>query len=245
MKIFIDIGHPAHVHYFRNFILAMKEKGHTIFITARDKEVTFRLLDYYQLSYVSRGKGKKGVWGKFLYIFQADLFLLRKAIRFKPDVFLSFGSPYAAHTAWLMRKPHIAFDDTDRNFFEHLLYVPFTHAILTPWVYTRDYGSKQYRFKGFMELCALYPGRFRAGPAEILLAQKNLRYRSYVLLRFVSWDASHDLGLNGMTLEEKKKLVHSLAVFTGVLISSETPLPEELSTYAFPVHPAHMHDLLA
>ena len=28
MRILIDIGHPAHVHYFRNFVRAMEERGH-------------------------------------------------------------------------------------------------------------------------------------------------------------------------------------------------------------------------
>src|ERR1035437_9797986 len=134
MRIFIDIGHPAHVHYFKNFIWIMQKKGHDITITARDKEVALMLLDYYEISYFNRGKGKKGFFNKLFYIFIADVFILQKALIAKPDLFLSFGSPYAAHVSWLMRKPHIAFDDTDHNVFEHLMYVAFTKAILTPAV---------------------------------------------------------------------------------------------------------------
>src|SRR5689334_6987093 len=117
MKILIDIGHPAHVHYFKNFIWNMQEKGHRIDIISRDKEVAFSLLDYYKFPYMNRGKGKKGLLGKLFYILQADLFILRKAMKLKPDVFLSAGSIYAAHVAWFMRKPHIALDDTDHNAF--------------------------------------------------------------------------------------------------------------------------------
>ena len=40
LKIFVDIGHPAHVHYFRNFIKLMQDKGHEFFVSARDKEVS-------------------------------------------------------------------------------------------------------------------------------------------------------------------------------------------------------------
>ncbi len=69
MKIHLDIGHPAHVHYFRNFIKIMTEKGHTFSVTARDKEVTFTLLDKYKIPYTSRGKGKTGFIGKVSYIF--------------------------------------------------------------------------------------------------------------------------------------------------------------------------------
>src|SRR5689334_1817232 len=132
MKIFIDIGHPAHVHYFKNFIWIMESKGHSFTLVARDKEVVFDLLDFYGFPYLNRGKGKKGLLGKLLYTFSADVFLLRKALKVKPDVFLSAGSSYAAHVAWLLGKPHIAVDDTDHNSFQQMMYVPFTKAILTP-----------------------------------------------------------------------------------------------------------------
>ncbi len=155
MKILIDIGHPAHVHYFKNFIRIMEEKGHSISISARDKEVTFDLLNYYKLPYFNRGKGRKGLSGKLFYIIEGDLRLLKFARSLKPDLFLSFGSPYAAHVAWLMRKPHIAFDDTDHSFFEHFISMPFTKTILTPAVFQKDFGKKQLRFDGFTSFCFL------------------------------------------------------------------------------------------
>lgn len=37
MKIFIDIGHPAHVHYFKIFIWLMHKNGHSIFISVRER----------------------------------------------------------------------------------------------------------------------------------------------------------------------------------------------------------------
>ena len=47
MRIFIDIGHPAHVHYFRYIINKLKMDGNDIFITARNKDVTHQLLNNY------------------------------------------------------------------------------------------------------------------------------------------------------------------------------------------------------
>ena len=35
MNLLIDIGHPAHVHLFRNFYREMREKGHNVLVTAR------------------------------------------------------------------------------------------------------------------------------------------------------------------------------------------------------------------
>jgi len=38
MRILIDILHPAHVHFFRNFYEVMTDRGHELCIKARDKE---------------------------------------------------------------------------------------------------------------------------------------------------------------------------------------------------------------
>ena len=241
MRILIDIGHPAHVHYFKHFIWLMQMKGHVFCLISRDKEVAFKLLDYYKLPYLNRGKGKDGLIGKMMYLLQADWFVWRKAMKFKPDMFISAGSMYAAHVAWLMRKPHIALDDTDHNKMQHMLYVPFTKAILTPKVFQQDFGKKHIRFDGFLELGALHPNRFK--PAE-QLPEGFAPGERYVILRFVSWTASHDIGLKGLSEQDKYNLVRELSKYARIIISSESALPDDLKEYAFRVHPAMMHDVL-
>ena len=68
MKILIDIGHPAHVHYFRNFTKIIENKNHTILVVARDKEVSQILLKKYNISFETRGKGANGLIGKLIYL---------------------------------------------------------------------------------------------------------------------------------------------------------------------------------
>ncbi|MBK9737119.1 MAG: DUF354 domain-containing protein [Saprospiraceae bacterium] len=149
MRIFIDIGHPAHVHYFRNFIKIMEDKGHCIFVSARDKEVAHSLLKYYNINFASRGKGRKSLLGKLFHILEADYKIFKLAKKFKPDIFLSFGSAYAAHVSKLLNKPHIAFDDTEHAKFEHLMYYPFSDAVLNPSCFGKKLGSKQIFFDGY------------------------------------------------------------------------------------------------
>ena len=36
MNILIDIGHPAHVHLYRNFYSEMKAKGHNLHVTVKN-----------------------------------------------------------------------------------------------------------------------------------------------------------------------------------------------------------------
>ena len=59
MKFLFDVGHPAHVHYFKNLIKLLKKNGNQVLIVAREKDVTHRLLRNYRIPYLSRGKGSK------------------------------------------------------------------------------------------------------------------------------------------------------------------------------------------
>jgi len=244
VKILIDIGHPAHVHYFKYFISEIKDRGHKIFLTARDKEITHYLIKYYGLEYTNRGKGGKKLIGKLLYIFYGDYLLYKISRKLKPDLYISFGSPYAAHVSALMKKPHIAFDDTEHAKFGHLMYVPFTDIILTPSCFYKEFGKKHVRFNGYMELCYLHPNYFRPDPSVLnLLGVKE--EEKYVILRFVSWDAAHDIGQYGITLELKRYLVDTLSKKYKMLISSEGELPEDLKKYSCQFPTEKIHDVLA
>ena len=172
MRIFIDIGHPAHVHYFRNFIMIMQNKGHDFFISARNKEVSQTLLVNYNIPYFDRGKGSNNISGKIAYIFKADWTIYKKARFFKPDLFLSFASPYAAHVAKILGKPHISFTDTENARLGILSFAPFTDCIITPESFKGNFGSKHVRFNGFMELCYLHPQYFK--PNQSVLPELGL-----------------------------------------------------------------------
>jgi len=54
-KFLFDIGHPADVHFFKNLIWEMQKRGHETVITARRKESTFQLLDYYNFDFIDIG----------------------------------------------------------------------------------------------------------------------------------------------------------------------------------------------
>lgn len=244
MKILIDIGHPAHVHYFRNFISIMKKKGHEFLIISRDKEVTFQLLKAYDLPYIPRGKGGKSLVGKLLYLIKADLIILRHAKRFKPDIFLSFGSTYAAHASRLCSKPHIALDDTEHAIFELLMYPPFSDVILNPSVYWKKFSPKQLFFESYMELFYLNPKYFTPD-ISIINSYGISSNQKFFILRFVSWNASHDIGQRGLSFKSKIKLVRTLEKYGRVLISSEGSLQEVLKSNQIKIRPEHLHHFLA
>ena len=242
MKILIDIGHPAHVHYFRNLIKEMEERGHKFLVTAREREFTHQLLEKNKINYISRGKGSNSTAGKILYLFKGDFSLLRAGIKFKPDLFLSFGSSYAAHASKLIGVPHIAFDDTEHARFEHLLYVPFTKCILTPGSFKKNFGGKHIRFAGSMDMAYLHPKYFTA--SNEYLEKIGLSNKTYFLLRFVSWSASHDLGQSGFTAKGKSEIINLLARHGEIIISSEGTLPEEFIKYLYKGEPDQIHSIM-
>lgn len=244
MRIFIDIGHPAHVHYFRFFIDKMQSKGHAVFVTSRDKEITFELLHHYKIPYISRGKGGNGLWKKLIYIFKADRLLLKLAKSFKPDLFLSFASTYAAHAAKLYGVPHIAIDDTEHARLEHLMYVPFTDVILTPSCFNKDFGKKQIRFNSYIEFSYLHKQIF--SPDLNIRAKLGLNEKEkFVLFRFISWNASHDIGHKGISNGLKKQMIELLVQKNyRVFISSEKDLDDYFSPFLLPTNISEIHSVI-
>jgi len=245
MRIFIDIGHPAHVHYFRNFIKIMEAKGHTFFVSARNRSIIHYLLEKYNIRFWDRGKGKNNILGKIIYMLVADIKLLQKSIKFKPDILISFASPYAAQIAWVLRKPHIVFDDTEHTRFAPFLYKPFSKVILNPSCYYKQMGRKQFRFNSFTELFYLHTNYYIPNHEVLSLLGLN-NDEKYVLLRFVSWKALHDIGHTGLDFDVKEELIN-LFEKKGyrVFISNEAEKTEPfLEKYLLKIPPEFMHDVL-
>jgi predicted glycosyltransferase len=245
MKILVDIIHPANVHYFKHFIFEMKSKGHVVYITARDKEVSFKLLDSYNLDYINMGKGTigKGGFGKMLYLMYAEILMFYCLAKLKPDITLSFSSTPIAHISFLFRIPHISFDDTEHAKLNRKLYLPVTPLALSPASFYENLGKKHFKFKGYMELFYLNKKRFKPNPA-ILNELKVQEGDVFTIFRLVSWGAFHDIGEQGIKDDEKLKIVKEAEKYGSVFISSEGALPEELKKYELKIEPHKLHDIL-
>lgn len=243
MKILIDINHPAHVHYFRNFYKIMREKGHDVLVVSRNKEIEHRLLDLFEIPYVNRGKGMDGKFGKFLYLLFADFILLKLAWKFKPDLFLNFLHPYPSQVAKLIGKPSFVFSDTEHAALHHKLTVPFATKVFTPSCYRTNLGEKQVRFEGYMELSYLHPNYFT--PNEDILSFLGVQQEEkFVIVRFVSWEAAHDFGHAGMSLENKRKAITEMSKHAKIFISAERGLPEDLEKYRIKIPFDKIHDAI-
>jgi len=244
MRIQIDIGHPGHVHLFKNFAWEMQKKGHEILFTCRDNEFVIYLLKKYQFKYILFGKKFNTTVGKIFGLIKFDLQSIITAMKFKPDLFMSHGSMYAAHASAFMRKPHISFEDTF-NMEQVRLYSPFTEVILINQFKSLPLETENViTYKGYHELAYLHPNRFK--PNKDIYKFLNLSEdEPYIILRFISWKASHDIGQKGLSLKDKEEIIKKLSSKGKIFILSEEELPINLQSYKINIPPERMHDALA
>lgn len=240
MKICIDIGHPGHVHFFKNFIWKMKEKDHDILVTASVKDVTLHLLDAYHIEYTISCRRFSGFKQAYEMV-RRDIQLYKIAKKFKPDILMGINNTIAAHVSKLTNSKSIIFTDTEHAKIANAVTFPFSDVICTPNCYREYIGPKQIRYNGYHELAYLHPNYFTPNPTvldEISLTEGD----PFIIVRFVSWQASHDVGQHGIS--DRVGLVKALEQYGRVLITSEGALPPELQSYQIRVSPEKMHDLM-
>jgi len=242
MKLYLDINHPSHVHFFRDFILKGKELGHEFLITARDKDCILQLCKAYDIPFISKGTGATTLIGKAINMLRELIFIYRKVRVFKPSLYVSFASPYAAIIGFLLKKPVITFDDTEPDPLLHSLFPRFSTFVITPGCYEKDFGLKHLRYRGYKESNYLrtYP--------ENTNIRRNLGLEDntpLVLMRFVKQNATHARGQKGISPENRIELVEKFSKRAHVLISSESTLSEPLRSYQTDPPPEKMHALIA
>jgi uncharacterized protein len=243
LKIVVDINHPAHVHFFKNFIWGMKKQGHEILITASDKDIACQLLEEYGFAYMKLGSYGRSLGQKIINLVRLDWRMYQTVKDFKPDIFLGIASIRSPQVAFLMRRPAYNFDDTEHSQIEIKLYLPFVSQVYTPTCFKRDLGPKQVRYAGYHELAYLHPNRFQ--PDRTVLREIGIgENEKYFIIRFVSWGAVHDIGQRGFNNEGKERVIKFLENHGRVLITSEATLPERFRKYQIPVSPGKIHNLL-
>jgi len=105
----------------------------------------------------------------------------------------------------------------------------------------KDLGKKQIRYNGYTELTYLHQKYFKPDPSTLdkIGISKN---ENFVVLRFVSWSAIHDIGQKG--IKNRVNFVRELEKYGCVLITSEGKLEKSLEKNRITLSPEKFHDLL-
>lgn len=221
----------------------MENKGHEVLITARRKESAFELLNYYGFKFINLGVNKKGLVNKALGLLSTDLKLLKISRTFKPDVLTGIGNPYIAQVSKILGSKSILFTDTEHASLINNLSVPFSNFVLTPSCFLKDLGPKHIRYNGYHELAYLHPKWFKE-ERDILKELDIKKNQKFFILRSVSWQASHDVGYQGISKEQMAKTINLLENYGRVFLSSEFN-DRSFEEYTIKAHPAKIHTLMA
>lgn len=245
MRILIDILHPAHVHFFRNFIKEMQKRGHKVLVTARKKDIALDLLDLYKIPYIKLSEIKPGKLNMVCELVSRNLKFIKIAKKFKPDVTMGLMGATIATTNPFLKSKAIVCWDTEHSKFSNFVVYLLASAVVNPSCYEgkvfKLHGLK-IKYPGYHELAYLHPNRFKPNPS--ILKEVGLKKgEKFFIVRFVSWNASHDTGDKGIT--NKINFIKELSKYGRVLITSEAKLPKELEQYRIKVPYHKVHDLLA
>jgi predicted glycosyltransferase len=243
MRILIDVLHPAHVHFFRNFHDEMAKRGHELCITARAKDRSTELLDEFGMPYQQISTQRDGLQ-RTVEMAQRTGRLLKVMWSFRPDVMTGIMGPSIALAGALRRIPSVVFYDTEFAVQTNRFVYPLAHSVCTPDCYQGVVRGRHRTYAGYHELAYLHPARFTADPARLADFGVDAA-EPYSIVRFVSWQAVHDRRERGLTAAQKRHLIEVLAEHGRVLVSSEAPLPPELQEFSIKGPVEQIHHLVA
>ncbi len=230
MRAVISIEHPAWAHQFNQIIKKIGQDGE-ILVLAVDKDGDLKLLDLFGIKYIpmAGSTGRNVIEKTYLFI-KLCITYTWKTIQYKPDIIIGRASPMLAIASLITGIPQVIFEDTEVSRFSLNICKRVAKKILTPTYFLSDLGKPQVRLPMYKELFYLHEEVFKPSRKELINTNIDLS-RPYVLIRFVSWNASHDVGRHGMNDTDKISFVKKIAEFCSVYISSEGKIPSELEEY--------------
>ena len=243
MRVLIDILHPAHVHFFKGFRQLLLDRGHELLVTAREKDVAVALLERLEIPHEVLSRQRTGL-GLAVEMLTRTSKLVSAARRFRPDVMTGIMGPSIAVAGRWLRIPSVIFYDTEFATQTNWFAYPLATAVCTPDCYQGKVRGNHITYAGYHELAYLHPTRFE--PDAVRLARFGVSSdEPFFVIRFVSWEAIHDVNEVGLTLDQKLALIETMRSHGRVLITSEAQLPTDLEALRATGPVEDVHHLLA
>ena len=243
MNILIDIAHPAHVHLIKNTYYELMNKGHKVIVTVKDIPSAVQLLNILEIPFIYLGGKSDSLIGKAFLQLKFNYLLWKVVLREKIDI--AFGSSLTiAQLSKYTKVKSIILDDDDDDV--EPLFVKYAHPaadhILSPACTIRR-TQKMIGYSGYHELAYLHPNRFN--PDESVLSEIGvLPGEKYFILRFNAFKAHHDVGVQGLSLENKRELISLLERHGKVFITTERNIDDEFKPYQLKISPEKAHSLM-
>jgi len=214
-------------------------------VVVREKEnIIGPLLNYFGIKYESLHPETTGLINKGLVMLKNVFKILKISKNYNPDILVGPLGPYITWIGSFHSKPNINLLDSEPSDLIINLSLPFATSIITPYKFSRNLPKKKHiTVHSYKELAYLHPNWFK--PNTHILSDLGLNKKEkFVLLRFGSFKASHDIGISGFSLETKMKLIKTLNKYLNIFISSEISLPSKLEKFRLTIPPEKLHDVL-
>lgn len=225
MRILVDITHPAHVHFFRHAICRWQAAGHEVRITSRDKDITVDLLDEFGFEHTCIGHVRRGVVGLAIELIERARGLSHVIHKFHPHVATAEAGTFIVYGCLPHRVPTVIFYDTEHARLSNSITYPLAKVVITPRAYQKSAGTKHIRYEGYEQLAYTHPSVFTPDPS-VLTSEGLSPGEPFIIVRLVSWQASHDVGDVGV--RNLREVIDMLRLYGRVILSSEKPLPPDL-----------------
>jgi len=242
MNLLIEIGHPAHVHFFYPIIRRLQADGDKVVVVTRNKEITDNLLVDMGIPFRSLTTSTHSRLKMLAELLERWYKIWKIIGKEKIDVIVSISGISTAVPARLRGRPNITITDTEDATLSNRIAFPFTDAILTPEFFLKDFGVKHRRYFGLHELA--YLKGFNHLGLEKRLLELGLQ-QPYSILRLIAYDAAHDWALALPNEEDILQVVRFLEQFGKVYITSQKKLHGHLKDYELQAPITSIHDVLA
>lgn len=245
MRFVFEINHPAQVHLLRNLYFSLISKNHFVKIFAKNSSEITRLLYLYHIPFSLIGKKGKGITRKLLaqIWFDLKMFCYVTSHRISIGIGSSMTNDHVSAISQ-MRSIHLSDDDEDVVPLVSKYAYPYSDVILSPdCCKFYDYRKKNITYSGYHELAYLHPKRFV--PDSTVISELGLKPGDFFsVMRFNSFEAHHDVGIKGLSLEQKKDLISMLSRYGRVFVTTEKKIETEISQYQLNISPDKIHSLL-
>ena len=237
MNILFDIGHPAHVHLFRNLISKLQADQHKVIVASRKKDLTTDLLDQYKIDHQVISQASKGLLSNFVEMLCRDTELLKLNRQHQFD--LAIGTSVSiGHLSLLSNVRSLNFNEDDDDSVPLYAWAayPFSSKIINPEClkYTR-WKRKRMLHNSYHELAYLHPDDFT--PDRSVPERYGFEPGNYCIIRKSSLQAHHDKHAKGLEKELWKQVIAATECLPQV-ISIEGKKTHQIS-------PTDMHDMIA
>lgn len=243
MNILIDIAHPAHVHLIRNTYAELIKHKHKVYVTVKEIPSAIDLLEKYHIPYIHLGGKKDSLLGKALLQISYNLKVWWLVTT--KNINIGFGTSITIpHISRFTNMHSIILDDDDDS--AEPLFVkyghPYSDVVLSPDCISRA-SIKGIPYKGYHELAYLHPSRFKPDP-EVLSEIGLTTDDTYFVVRFNAFKAHHDVNVEGLSIENKRRLIAYLETKGKVFITTERNIDEEFKKYQLLLSPEKIHSLI-